>query len=128
MKRNRKRYALAALAAFVVATSSFAFAASNTFSGSSYAGDGSAVVSGYVVGSVDWDLNDTDPSTVDGVSFTTDNPAGEAHVRVDTTAGAGVSWTNWVACTGGATSWSCDLTGLSLTTLSVNGLEVAAAS
>ena len=61
MKRNRKRYALAALAAFVVATSSFAFAAQNNMTGAgSNAGSGDAAVSGYTVTNVSWDLLDTE--------------------------------------------------------------------
>ena len=125
MKRNRKRYALAALAAFAVATSSFAFAASDTV-GSSSAGIGSGTVSGYTVSSVSWNLNDTNPANVDSVSFTLSSAATEVKARATGTGGTSLGG-GWAACSGTGTGpYTCTLSGV--TTLAVVGLEVASAS
>lgn len=125
MTRNRKRYALAALLAFVVATASFAFAATNTV-GNSYAGIGSGTVSGYSVSSVSWNLNDSDPSTVDSVSFTLNASATEVKARATGTGGGSLG-TGWASCTGTGTGpYTCTLSGVS--TAAVLGLEVASAS
>jgi hypothetical protein len=127
MKSNRKRrYALAGLLAFVVATSSFAFAAQNTVSNSAV-GDGVGVVSGYNVTGVTWDLDNANPANVEDVGFDVNAAANEVWVRIDTDATAAVSWTSWSSCNAGAgTTWTCPLSGV--TALSVNGLEVASAS
>ena len=123
MKRNRKRYALAALLAFVVATSSFAFAASNTV-GTSQAGIGSGTVSGYTVSNISWNLNDANPANVDSVSFSLSGAANEVRARATGTGGAAVG--SWASCTAAGTTYTCTLSGV--TTSAVLGLDVAAAS
>lgn len=126
MKRNRKRYALAALLAFVVATASFAFAASNTVE-DSYAGDGDGDVAGYVV-TPDWDLDDTDPGTGPTVDLDLDEDADEVFARALNAAGdplAGAAG-NWVTCTGSLQAWSCDFASADVE--DIERLQVAAAS
>jgi hypothetical protein len=126
MKRNRKRYALAALLAFVVATSGYAFAATNTV-GTSNAGDGSATVSPFTVSAIKWTLNASDPTKIGGLSFTISPAATAVRVGVDVGAGS----TSWLAasdCTvSSGTSVSCTPT-TSVGTQALVGLRVAAVS
>ncbi len=123
MKRNRKRYALAALLAFVVATSGYAFAATNTV-GASNAGDGSATVSPFTVSAVKWTLNASDPTKIGGLTFTI-SPAATA-VRVGVDVGSGASWLAATDCTvTGGTSVSCTPTS-TVGTQALVGLRVAA--
>lgn len=126
MKRNRKRYALAALLASVVATASFAFAASNTVQ-DSYAGDGDGDVAGYVV-TPDWDLDDANPDTGPTVDLDLDEDANEVFARALDASGnqlAGAAG-NWVTCTGSAKAWSCDFASSDVE--DIERLEVAAAN
>lgn len=123
--RRRKRLALVALLAFVVAAASFAFAASNTFSaGAGNAGYGSGTVSGYDVTNVSWDLNNTDPTFVDGVSFDVAPNASEVQARATWTGGD----SGWVSCSGGATSFTCTFPANTVGTQALTGLDVASAS
>ena len=59
--------------ALILATSAYAFAASNTVPGT-VAGEGAAVVSGYTVTNVAYTLDAT-PSKIDSVAFTLSGPA-----------------------------------------------------
>jgi len=123
---HKRRYVLAALLAAIVATAGFAFAAANTVS-DSYAGDGSGTVAGFNVTNISWDLNDADPLSVDDVTFDLDQAANEVRVRV-TESGAPTSWTAPADCTGGPTTFTCNVTGLGVSTATLDGLEVASAS
>lgn len=126
MKRNPKRYALAALLAFVVATSSFAFAASNTV-GASSAGIGDGTVSGYTVSNVQWTLGTSDPSTLQSVRFNLNAAATDVRARVRQGA-TGLGTPSWVACTGTGTGpFTCTFSA-GVSTLAADTLEVAAAS
>jgi hypothetical protein len=126
MKRNRKRYALAALLAFVVATASFAFAAANTVN-TSYAGNGDGDVSGFVV-TPDWDLVDANPGVGPTADLTLDVAADEVFARALDTAAAPLSGAagNWVTCTGSGTAWSCTFGSTNVE--DIERLEVAASS
>lgn len=126
MKRNRKRYALAALLALIVATASFAFAASNTVAASN-AGLGDGVVSGYTVSAVSWDLLDTDPTQIDDFSFSTAPAIGTGEVRVALDLGAGFVWLPAGDCSAVAAVVTCNPTG-AVGTLALVGIRVAAAS
>jgi hypothetical protein len=129
MKSKRKRrYVLAALLAAIVAASGFAFAAQNTVAGSR-AGDGNGTVSGYNVSAISWDLNDTNPQTVDDVTFTLDAAANEVKVRVRESVDGWSGWTAAGDCaSGGGNTYTCNLTALNLETVEVVELEVASAS
>lgn len=127
-KSSRRRYLLAGLLAAIIASAGFAFAAANTVN-DSYAGDGSGAVSGFVASNISWDLNDTNPLLVDDVTFDLDQAATEVRVRVSEN-GVDTGWTAPAACVdnGGGTNFTCDLTGLSVDTDALDGLEVASAS
>ena len=117
--KRKRRTILVALLAFVLATAAYAFTASNTFpDGGGNAGDGTGTISGYAVSNVSYDLNDANPATLDSVSFDLDDDATEVRVRVN----AG----SWVLCSGGPTSFTCNISGTS--TQAANSLQVAAAS
>jgi hypothetical protein len=128
MTNKKRRYALAALLAAIVATAGFAFTNTNTVAGS-YAGDGTGTVSGYSVDQVSWDLNDADPTLIDDVTFDTNNAANEVRVRIVESTDGTSPWTSPADCTEAAGDvWTCDLTGLDADTVQVTGLEVASAS
>ncbi len=127
MRQYRKRLTTAALLALVVATASFAFAASNTV-GDSKAGIGTGVVSGYTVEGVSWDLNDTNPANVDDVTFSLAGGATATEVKARALgAGSASLGTGWVSCAGsGSGPFTCAFSGV--TTATVTGLEVASAA
>ncbi len=127
MRQYRKRLTTAALLALVVATASFAFAASNTV-GDSKAGIGTGVVSGYTVEGVSWDLNDTNPANVDDVTFSLAGGATATEVKARALgAGSASLGTGWVSCSGsGSGPFTCAFSGV--TTVAVTGLEVASAA
>jgi hypothetical protein len=118
MKRfNRKRRsAVVALLALVVAASAYAFTNSNTVDPSK-AGIGSGTVSGYNVTNVHYALaaNNTD---IASVSFTLDDTA--TTVKASLNGG-----TNYASCTGGPTAWSCAMPA-GVTVLGATALDVVA--
>ena len=95
MFRNFK-FLLAILAIIVVAGSAYAFAAANTVPDTN-AGYAAAVVSGYTVTNLVYDLDATDPTIVDAITFDIEPTSGSQKavlVKVQTvTAGA------WTTCT-----------------------------
>lgn len=127
MKRNRKRrYAVAALLAFIVATSSFAFAAANTV-GASSAGIGTGTVGGYTASAISWTLA-ADPSNIASVKFTLNATATDVRARAkqgSTPLGTGTGWATCTVVTGN--TFTCTLPG-TVSTLSADTLEIAAAS
>lgn len=125
MKRNRKRYALAALLAFVVATASFAFANSNTVEGSN-AGLGDGTVSGYDVDNVSWTLDTTNPAVISSFTFDLD-PVTASQVRVALDQGSGYSWLPAGNCNNSSGTVTCTPT-VTVDTEDLVGLRVAAAS
>ena len=87
LRKRPVRIAVAFVAAGAIASGAYAFMASNTVP-TSYAGDGQGTISGYAVSSVHYTL-DTDPTKMDAVAFTLDQPAGDVRVSLD----HGSSWT-----------------------------------
>jgi hypothetical protein len=122
MKKFRGRAVLGgAVVAGAIGMAGFAFTASNTVPATK-AGDGSGAVTGYVVSSVHYGLNATDPSKADSVSFTLDSApkAGSTiKVKVD---GA------WYSCTGATTtSISCNTSAGPATVVGIDTLQVVVA-
>lgn len=100
----------------------YGFANSNAVDPSN-AGDGSKAISGFTVTNVHYELNSSDPSTINGVSFTLDPalPAGGAsRISLD----GGSSWLADGACSG-TTNLTCNAPGT--TVLSLSNLRVVAA-
>ena len=118
MKSRKRRYALAALLATIVATAGFAFAASNTVP-TSYAGEGSGTISGFTASAIHYTLDSANPASITGVQFSlSPTPGSGATVKAALDAGA------YVACTSSAGTWSCPVTG---TVLAAASLKVVAA-
>ena len=86
----------------LLAVLTYGFANSNTVDPSN-AGDGGAAISGFTVTNVHYDLNASNPSTIDNVSFTL-NPAlpvgGASRISLD----GGTNWLATNACTGATMS------------------------
>jgi hypothetical protein len=103
----------------VFATAAYALAASNTVP-ASYAGEGAGGVSGYVVTNLQYNLNGTNASNIDSVTFTLDAAATDVIVRLVTTG-------SYYTCqnTGGF-NWSCDTTTPQATVLATDEVRVIA--
>lgn len=117
--RSGRRLAVLAIFA-IIAVSAFGFAAGNTVNASK-AGDGAGGVSGYTVSNVHYTLDGTDPSLIDAVDFDLDADADATSVKVQFNSSG-----SWYGCTGGPTSFSCDVAAAA-TVLSVTSLRVVAA-
>jgi len=118
-KRTRRLAAVAIIATLAVA--SLGFAASNTVPASK-AGDGSGAISGYTVSAVHYNLNSTDPASIDAVTFTLDSePASGSTIRVKLVAAG----TTWYVCTNVTTAVTCTTTGATVAT--ADELEVVVA-
>ena len=91
--------------ALILAATVYGFAAANTFpDGDTYAGEGNTGILGYQVTNVVYGLQvgDTDPSSIDQVTFTLNAAASEAYVSFD-----GSSWTS--CSISGGTSVTCSV-------------------
>jgi hypothetical protein len=125
MKRHKRRYALAALLAMIVATAGFAFAAANSVEASK-AGDGSGAITGYAVTGVSWDLNDTNPQYIDDVTFDLGAAATEVKARVRK---SDSSYYAWVPCSvTSGTTYNCAFAASTVLTVEATELEVASAT
>ncbi len=95
MLRNSK-VLLIALVIFMVAGSAYAFAAANTVPAST-AGSGTSSVSGYTVSGLVYDLDATDPTIVDAITFSIspDTGSDKALAVFIQTEAAGT----WTSCT-----------------------------
>jgi hypothetical protein len=109
--RRTKRFALAALVAGIVASSAYAFTASNTVPGTN-SGSGQGTISGYTATSVAYQLNAANPQNIDSVTFTLDKAATTVKVQL---VGAG-AWYSCAVVTGN--NWSCTTTGATAATAS----------
>jgi hypothetical protein len=119
MLRNLKVLSIISVV-IVLAVSAYAFAAANTVPVTK-AGDGSGVISGYTVSNVAYNLNTTDPSTIDSVDFTLSAAATQAQIKL---VAAGSTWYTCSIVTGN--DWTCDTTGAAISTM--DELKVVAAS
>ena len=103
----------------VFATTAYALAASNTVP-DSYAGEGAGTVSGYNVTNLQFNLNATNASNIDSVTFTLDAAATNVMVRLVTTG-------SYYTCTNtSGFNWSCDTTSPQATVLATDEVRVIA--
>lgn len=127
MFRNFK-VLLIALVVIVVAGSAYAFAASNTIADSA-AGYAAKVVPGYTVTNIVYDLDATDPTLVDAITFDIAPSSGTvvaAIVKLQTvTSGA---WTDCSLVAGTAPSMAVTCTYGSLQLANVTALNIVASS
>ena len=126
MFRNFK-VLLLVLVVVVIAGSAYAFAAQNTVADSA-AGYKASVVPGYTVTSIAYDLNATDPTLVDKITFLAAPSTGTlvaALAKIQTvTAGA---WTSCVLVAGTAPSMTvtCTTTGLPIADITALNIVVS---
>jgi hypothetical protein len=113
MFKKSSRVLLVTLLLFVLAGSSYAFAASNTVPPTN-AGDGNGIISGYTVSNI---VYSTSNGNLTSVSFTLSGNASVVQAAV-------VTGATPVACTGSGTTWSCSFTGV--TVLAADLLRVVA--
>jgi len=110
--------------ALIMATAAYGFADANIVNISS-AGDGANDISGYTISNQSYDLNNTDPTLVDTVTFTVaplnGNPA-PSRVKVQFS-GAGTWYT---ATNPSGTTWSVDLSAASISVTSLTSMRVIA--
>ncbi len=125
MKLFKQRYKIAFLVVlvFTLAAATYGFAASNTVP-ETRAGEGNNTISGYVVSNVDYTLLQGDPTQFSSVSFDLDNAADEVYVGIGST-----TKTYWTDCGNGGSgnSWTCDLTGSTVSVLEAVSLNVSSA-
>jgi hypothetical protein len=99
----------------------FAVTASNTVPATK-AGEGSSVISGYSVSSIQYVLNSTTPSNIDSVKFALDSTATTVKVRLVS------STSNFYTCTFAASVWTCPTTSPQVTVLAADEFRVIATS
>jgi hypothetical protein len=121
---------LIALAVIAVAGGTYAFAAANTVPDSAV-GYKASTVSGYTITNIVYDLNSTDPTKVDAITFTVTPTSGTtvaALVKVQT-ADAG-SWKDCTlgTATGSSVPVSCDYTSTTLNLVDITALNIVASS
>ena len=117
------RYRIIALVILllVLITATYGFANSNTVP-AGQAGEGSGAITGYGVSNVVYTLDSGDPNAFASVAFDLDAAASDVYAGLD--AGGAV---DWVHCTGGPTSFTCNLTGVSVTVAGAQALHVSSA-
>ncbi len=100
------RTATIIMLALLLSAVAYGFAAANTVTAGN-AGDGdSGVISGYTV-SVKYNLDATDPSTIDTLTLTL-NPTTATTVKVTTDNSATPAAGAWTDCSGSGATWTCD--------------------
>ena len=127
MFRNFK-VLLVVLVAIIVAGSAFAFAAQNTVADSA-AGYKANVVPGYTVTNIAYDLDATDPTVVDKVTFAIVPSSGTvvaAIVKLQTATGG--TWTDCTLVAGTAPSMNVTCTYGSLDLVDLTALNIVASS
>jgi hypothetical protein len=100
--RRRRRLAVIIAAAAALAFAAYAFTASNTVPDSK-AGDGDGAITGYTVSNIAYQLEASDPASIDSVTFDLDDAAGTVKAKVVAASGTYADCTNTAG-----NSWSCD--------------------
>lgn len=123
MKRSiLPRLAGAALVVVALSVGSFALTAGNTVPNTK-AGDGSGIITGYIVSSIHYNLNGTDPSKIDSVTFTLNStPAVGSTLKAQV-----VDLGNWYSCTNSGANVTCATTSPQATVAAADKLTVIVA-
>ena len=105
-----------------LAVGGYAYTASNTVP-VTQAGDGAGAISGFVVSSVKYNLNATNPSNIDSVTYSLDStpPAGSTIKTQLASAGS------WYTCTNVSTAVTCPVTSPQATVAAASDLRVVIA-
>ena len=125
---NRRRALVFVILLLILATASYGFAASIDMTGIDVnAGEGSTVISGYTVTSLDFTLDPSDPTVFSDLDFNLDGGADTVYVGLDL-GGASLSW---ISCTatpdgGGGTDVDCAAGIAGESVLDLVGLTISA--
>lgn len=110
-------------AAVAIVAGVFAFTASNTVPGSQ-AGEGQGTITGYVLSSVHYGLNASDPTKIDSVQFNLDTaPAVGSTIKIKLVS----SGSTWYSCTNAATAVTCVTTAIQATVATADQLTAVIA-
>jgi hypothetical protein len=108
--------------ALAVTGAGYAYTASNTVPATN-AGDGTGTISGYVVSTVHYNLNATNPTNIDSVTFNLDStPVAGSTIKAQL-ASAG----SWYTCTNVNTAVTCTTTSPQATVATATQLRVVVA-
>ena len=118
--RRQRFWALAFTVA--IATGAYAYTESNTV-GATKAGDGSGTITGFVVSSVKYNLNASDPSDIDSVTFSLDSTPVSGSTLKAQLAPTG----SWYSCTNVAADVTCTVTSPQATVVAATDLRVVIA-
>src|SRR5690242_14466802 len=105
-----------------LAVGGYAYTNSNTVA-ASQAGDGTGAISGFVVSSVKYNLNATNPGNIDSVTFTLDSTPPSGSTIKTQLAPAG----SWYTCTNSAANVTCPVTTPQATVAAATNLRVVVA-
>jgi hypothetical protein len=108
--------------AVALGATGYAFTATSTVP-STNAGDGSGTISGYVVSSVKYNLNSSNPGNIDSVTFTLDSTPISGSTIKSQLASAG----SWYSCTNVAAAVTCTTTSPQATVAAATTLRVIVA-
>lgn len=123
MRRNKgtKRIMAAVMAAAALSAGTYAFTATNTFTGTNKAGDGNNTISGYAISGVSYTPSTLNPTLLSSYSFTLDSSATTVYAKPVTTQAT------YDTCTSSnGTAWTCTATA-GTTMLALDQLRVIAA-
>jgi hypothetical protein len=109
------------LAAALGCTSGWAYTATNTVASAGAAGQGSAAINPYTIGSVAYTLNVNSPQNIDQVTFTLSPTA------ATTTKAQLVSAGSWYGCTNSAGNVTCAATAPQASATTADNLTIVAA-
>lgn len=122
MRTARRSGLWAVTLTVALATGSYAYTNSNTV-GATQAGDGSGAISGFVVSTVKYNLNATNPSNIDSVTFSLDSTPAAGSTLKAQLAPTG----SWYTCTNVSTAVSCVVTSPQATVAAATNLRVVVA-
>lgn len=115
--------AVTGLVGAAVVTAVFASTASNTVPNSK-GGEGQGSISGYDVSSVHYELNSSDPTKIDAVTFSLDSaPVTGSSVKVK----VGTAGSTWYTCTNTGVAVTCPTTSPQATVAAADSLKVVVA-
>lgn len=118
MFKKSSRVLLVTLLLFVLAGTTYAFAAANTVD-DSYAGDGQGSVKGFDITNIHYAVSGAD---INSVTFSViDKDGGDTATDVKASMNGGTTWSN---CSEGGNGWQCNISGV--TVLSAVELRVVA--
>lgn len=122
MRTATRTWLLGVVVTLAIGAGAYAYTNSNTV-GTTQAGDGSGAITGYVVSSVKYNLNSSNPGNIDSVTFSLDSTPAAGSTLKTQLAPAG----SWYTCTNVATAVTCAVTSPQATVAAATNLRVVIA-